>query len=188
MQRLCGICPVSHHLAAAKATDQLVGADTLTPTAEKIRRLMHYGQIFQSHALHFFYLSSPDMLFGLDDPVRHRSIVGVIQDAPDIAKQGILMRRFGQEVIRLTAGKRIHGTGAVPGGVNEALIAEGHAYLAGEVRRMIAWSQTAVELVRCIYLDDAEHYQAIGRLDANTLSLTGPNGGHELYHGGLHAR
>src|SRR5450756_1117023 len=63
VQRLCGICPVSHHLAASKALDQVVGATRLTPTAEKIRRLMHYGQMLQSHALHFFYLGSPDLLF-----------------------------------------------------------------------------------------------------------------------------
>jgi NAD-reducing hydrogenase large subunit len=48
VQRLCGICPVSHHLAAAKAMDRIVGGDKLTPTAEKMRRLMHYGQMFQS--------------------------------------------------------------------------------------------------------------------------------------------
>ncbi len=63
VQRLCGICPVSHHLAAAKALDVIVGAGTgdgLTPTGEKMRRLMHYGQTFQSHALHFFHLVSPD--------------------------------------------------------------------------------------------------------------------------------
>ncbi|MBP9604120.1 MAG: nickel-dependent hydrogenase large subunit, partial [Chromatiaceae bacterium] len=71
VQRLCGICPVSHHLAAAKATDQLVGVDELTPTADKVRRLMHLGQTLQSHALHFFHLSSPDLLFGFDDAVGH---------------------------------------------------------------------------------------------------------------------
>ena len=76
VQRLCGICPVSHHLAAAKAMDRIVGGEKLTPTAEKMRRLMHYGQMFQSHALHFFHLVSPDLLFGFDadagDPQRHR--------------------------------------------------------------------------------------------------------------------
>jgi NAD-reducing hydrogenase large subunit len=121
VQRLCGICPVSHHLAAAKATDMLVGARELTPTAEKIRRLMHFGQTLQSHALHFFHLCSPDLLFGFDDDVRHRNIVGVIEDYPDIAKQGVLLRKYGQEIIRMTAGKRIHGTGAIPGGVNKSL-------------------------------------------------------------------
>ncbi|MDD1617442.1 MAG: hoxH, partial [Methylococcaceae bacterium NSP1-2] len=66
VQRLCGICPVSHHLAAAKAIDQLVGVnpEDLTPTADKIRRLLHFGQTLQSHSLHFFHLASPDLLFG----------------------------------------------------------------------------------------------------------------------------
>jgi len=72
VQRLCGICPVSHHLCAAKAVDWIVGGEQLTLTAEKMRRLMHYGQTFQSHALHFFHLSSPDLLFGFDSPVPRR--------------------------------------------------------------------------------------------------------------------
>jgi NAD-reducing hydrogenase large subunit len=63
------ICPVSHHLAASKAMDVIAGVDKLTPTAEKMRRLMHYGQVYQSHALHFFHLCSPDLLFGFDAPV-----------------------------------------------------------------------------------------------------------------------
>src|SRR5574340_551965 len=67
VQRLCGICPVSHHLAAAKAMDVVVGAGPgkLPATAEKMRRLMHYGQMLQSHALHFFHLCSPDFLLGM---------------------------------------------------------------------------------------------------------------------------
>jgi NAD-reducing hydrogenase large subunit len=69
VQRLCGICPVSHHLAASKAMDVVVGADQLTPTGEKMRRLMHYGQMYQSHALHFFHRASPDVVFGFDAPV-----------------------------------------------------------------------------------------------------------------------
>jgi NAD-reducing hydrogenase large subunit len=83
-----------------------------------MRRLMHYGQILQSHALHFFHLSSPDLLFGFDrvGQAQHRRRGAA---HPDIAKKGILLRKFGQEVIRITAGKRVHGTGAVPGGVNK---------------------------------------------------------------------
>ena len=77
VQRLCGICPVSHHLAAAKAMDGIVGVDQLTPTAEKIRRLMHYGQTFQSHALHFFHLCSPDLLFGFEADPAIRNVIGV---------------------------------------------------------------------------------------------------------------
>ena len=66
---------------------------------------MHYGQIMQSHALHFFHLSSPDLLFGFDSEVARRNIVGVAQAHPEIARKGIFLRKFGQEVIRITAGK-----------------------------------------------------------------------------------
>ena len=111
MQRLCGICPVSHLLAATKAMDLIAGYGPLTPTAEKLRRLLHYGQIVQSHALHFFHLSSPDLLLGFESEVAKRNIIGVAAAFPDLAMQGVLTRKFGQEVIAHIAGKRIHGTG-----------------------------------------------------------------------------
>ena len=104
VQRLCGICPVSHHLAGAKATDMIVGVDKIPVTAEKMRRLMHYGQMYQSHALHFFHLASPDLLFGFDAPVEKRNVVGVIEADPETAKKAVLMRKFGQEVIKATGG------------------------------------------------------------------------------------
>jgi NAD-reducing hydrogenase large subunit len=124
VQRLCGICPVSHHLAASKALDQALGIHSVPRTAEVVRRLMHYGQIMQSHALHFFHLSSPDLLLGFDSEATQRNILGVAAAHPDIARQGVLLRKFGQEVIRLTSGKRVHGTGSVPGGVNRHLTRE----------------------------------------------------------------
>ena len=105
VQRLCGICPVSHLLAATKAMDLIAGYGPLTPTAEKLRRLLHYGQIMQSHALHFFHLSSPDLLLGFESEVAKRNIVGVAAAFPDLAKQGVLTRKFGQEVIRACRGK-----------------------------------------------------------------------------------
>jgi NAD-reducing hydrogenase large subunit len=188
VQRLCGICPVSHHLAAAKATDQLVGVDELTPTAEKVRRLMHYGQTFQSHALHFFHLSSPDLLFGFDDSVPHRNIVGVIQDHPEIAKQGVLMRKYGQEVIRVTAGKRVHGTGAIPGGVNKSLSEEERDYLLGDIDQMVAWAESAVQLMKKIFMQNADYHYAFARVDANTLGVIRADGAFEIYHGGLRAK
>ncbi len=188
VQRLCGICPVSHHLAAAKATDQLVGVDALTPTAEKVRRLMHLGQTFQSHALHFFHLSSPDLLFGFDDAVPHRNIVGVIQDHPEIAKQGVLMRKYGQEVIRVTAGKRVHGTGAVPGGVNKSLSDAERDYLLQDADQMVSWAESAVQLMKKIFLRNPDYHYAFAKVDANSLGLIRADGAFELYHGGLRAR
>jgi NAD-reducing hydrogenase large subunit len=188
VQRLCGICPVSHHLAAAKALDQVVGVDQLSPTADKIRRLMHYGQILQSHALHFFHLSSPDLLFGFDSEVAKRNIVGVAAEFPDIARQGVLLRRFGQEVIRVTAGKRVHGTGAIPGGVNKAVTREERDVLLKDIYQIIGWCRSAVALAKRLHLANAGLYNSFGAFRSNLLSLVGPLGALDLYHGALRAR
>ncbi len=188
VQRLCGICPVSHHLAAAKATDMIVGARELTPTADKIRRLMHFGQTLQSHALHFFHLCSPDLLFGFDDEVRHRNIVGVIEDYPEIAKQGVLLRKYGQEVIRITAGKRIHGTGAIPGGINKSLRKSEIKYLQNDIDQIISWAQAAITLVKKIFFEHYEYHLAFASIESSMMSLVRADGGFELYDGGLRAR
>ncbi|MDP2761721.1 MAG: Ni/Fe hydrogenase subunit alpha, partial [Sideroxyarcus sp.] len=187
VQRLCGICPVSHHIAASKAMDMIVGA-TLTPTAEKVRRLMHYGQILQSHALHFFHLCSPDLLFGFDSDVAKRNIVGIAAAYPQIAKQGVLLRKYGQEVIRVTAGKRIHGTGSIPGGVNKNVSVEERDYLLQDIEQMVAWSQDAVGIVRRLFEQNIATYNDFGSFKSHTLNLVRADGALDLYHGGLRAR
>lgn len=188
VQRLCGICPVSHHLAAAKAIDMLVGARELTPTAEKLRRLMHRGQMLQSHALHFFHLSSPDLLFGFDDEVVHRNVLGVLADHPDLGLQGVKLRKFGQEVIKAVSGKRVHGTAAVPGGMNKALsIAERDALLS-EVDQVIEWGRSAVELVKKIFARQPELHSEFAFIRSNMVSMVRRDGAFEFYHGGLRAR
>ena len=188
VQRLCGICPVSHHLAAAKATDMIVGASELTATAEKIRRLMHFGQTLQSHALHFFHLCSPDLLFGFDDDVRHRNIVGVIEDSPEIAVQGVMLRKFGQEVIRITSGKRIHGTAAIPGGINKSLSKEEIHYLQEDIAQNIGWAQEAVDLIKKIFFEKYDYHLAFASIETSMMSMIEADGGFELYDGGLRAR
>ena len=188
VQRLCGICPVSHHLAASKALDRVLGIGQLTASAEKLRRLMHYGQILQSHALHFFHLSSPDLLFGFDSEVGRRNIVGVAGAYPDVAVQGVGLRRFGQEVIRATSGKRVHGTGAVPGGVNRHLSREDRDMLKAESAQMVSWAQAAVQLVRKLHESDPELYDVFGVDPSGIFSLVGEGGALELYDGDLRLR
>ncbi|QSA96248.1 Ni/Fe hydrogenase subunit alpha [Methylococcus sp. EFPC2] len=185
VQRLCGICPVSHHLAAAKAVDQLVGVDQLTPTAEKLRRLMHFGQTLQSHALHFFHLSTPDLLFGFEDAAAHRNIISVLQEFPETALKGVKLRKYGQEVIRVISGKRVHGTAALPGGMNKALTREDRDYLLKDIGDILAWSQEVVELIKKVYLSNEEYHRHFGAIRSNFLSLTRPDGALEIYHGGL---
>ncbi len=188
VQRLCGICPVSHHLAAAKALDAVVGAVPVTATADKMRRLMHYGQILQSHALHFFHLSSPDLLFGFDSDVGKRNIVGVAEAYPEVARQGVGLRRWGQQVIKATAGKRIHGTAAVPGGINHHLAIDDRDALLAEADAMVGWAQAAVHLVRKLHEADPALYDQFGRFESSFMSLVRADGAMDLYDGHLRLR
>lgn len=188
VQRLCGICPVSHHLAAAKAMDQIAGYNSLTPTAEKLRRLLHYGQMIQSHALHFFHLSSPDLLFGFDSDVAKRNIIGVAAAFPDLAVQGVKTRKFGQEVIRHIVGKRIHGTGAIPGGMNKALGQGERDALRADIDQIVDWSREAVGLVRRLHETKPDFYNRFGEARANMMGLVSPGGALDFYDGALRAR
>ncbi len=194
VQRLCGICPVSHHLAAAKALDVIVGAgpEGLTPTGEKMRRLMHYGQIFQSHALHFFHLASPDLLFGINANPEIRNVIGVAQKFRDLAVQGVMMRKFGQEIIKVTAGKKIHGTGAIPGGINKNLTTEERdIFLKGEdpfnIDKMIEWSQEALDLFKHYHEEHRDLVDNFAKFPSNHLSLVRKDGALDLYHGVIRA-
>ncbi|MCP5446223.1 MAG: Ni/Fe hydrogenase subunit alpha [Chromatiaceae bacterium] len=187
VQRLCGICPVSHHLAASKAMDSIVGVDRLTPTAEKMRRLMHYGQIMQSNVLHFFHLSSPDLLFGFESEVGKRNIFGIIEAYPDLAVKGIKLRKFGQEVIRATAGKKIHGTGAIPGGVNKNLSLAERDHLLENMEQMIEWAQEAVAIAAGYCVDHLALVQAFATFNSSHMSLVREDGALDLYHGVLRA-
>ena len=195
VQRLCGICPVSHHLAAAKALDVIVGAGTgdgLTPAGEKMRRLMHYGQTFQSHALHFFHLASPDLLLGYDSDPALRNVIGIILTHPDLAVQGVMMRKFGQEIIEATAGKKVHGTGAIPGGINKNLSTEERdRFLKGadplNIDKMIEWSLAALELFKGYYKQNKDFIDTFSVFPSNYLSLVRKDGAMDLYHGVLRA-
>jgi len=187
VQRLCGICPVSHHLCAAKAVDRIVGGEKLTPTAEKMRRLMHYGQFFQSHALHFFHLASPDLLFGFGSDVATRNVIGVAAKFPDLAKQGILMRKYGQEIIKATSGKKVHGTGAIPGGINKNLSVEERDALLADLGQMREWSRAAVKIARDYTLAHLSELAGFGAFPSNHVSLVRADGAMDLYDGGLRA-
>jgi len=193
VQRLCGICPVSHHIAAAKAIDQLVGVDPsdLSITATKLRKLLHFGQIFQSHSLHFFYLASPDILFGIDAPAEKRNIVAVAAHNQELAKKGILMRKFGQEIIKALAGKKIHGILAVPGGVHKTFTPEEKEYfLDGKqipnIDTMIEWSKEIIDFMKAFHMKNSEWIDNFASYPSNHLGLVDKEtGALELYDGQL---
>jgi NAD-reducing hydrogenase large subunit len=195
VQRLCGICPVSHHLAAAKAMDVIVGVGTgngLTATAEKMRRLMHYGQMFQSHSLHFFHLAAPDLLFGYDADPAIRNVIGIAETNKELAVQAVLMRKFGQELIKATAGKKVHGTGAIPGGVNKNLSAEERdvflsAPAPNNADHMVVWAQAALDFFKGYYAKNKSFIDNFSFFPSNHLSLVREDGALDFYHGVLKA-
>jgi len=143
--------------------------------------------MLQSHALHFFHLASPDLLFGFDSEVERRNIIGVIGEHTDLAVHGVMLRKFGQQVIKAVAGKRIHGTACIPGGMNKALTVEERDTLRRETTQMIRWSQEAVRLCRDV-LEKSEHAPIFGVFPSNFLSLVRANGMLDFYDGGLRAR
>lgn len=192
VQRLCGICPVSHHLAAAKAVDRLEGLEPedLSPAADLQRRLAHYGQIFQSHALHFFYLAAPDLLFGMDAPAVQRNVAALAVANKELARKGILMRKYGQEIIRSVAGKRIHGIAAVPGGVFKAYTPEDREYfLNGKdlpgIETMIEWASETLDLIKAYHAEHHVFLDQFAAYDSGHLGLVGRNGEMDLYNGRL---
>jgi NAD-reducing hydrogenase large subunit len=123
MAGICGICPVSHLLASAKACDEVLGV-TVPPAAVKLRRIINLAQVVQSHSLSFFHLSSPDLLLGFDSPPTSRNLAGVVAAASELARDGIALRKFGQQIIEALGGKRIHPAWVVPGEVSAPLRAE----------------------------------------------------------------
>ncbi|HMC62522.1 MAG TPA: nickel-dependent hydrogenase large subunit, partial [Candidatus Solibacter sp.] len=137
MARICGICPVSHLVASAKACDAIM-AVRIPENAARLRRILNLAQIVQSHALSFFYLSSPDLLLGMDSDPAKRNIFGVMETHPAIAKDGIRLRQFGQQTIEWMAGKRIHPAWVVPGGVASPLSDENRGRILSAIPEMLA--------------------------------------------------
>ncbi len=192
VQRLCGICPVSHHLCASKAVDAIVGvgAEELSAAAEGIRRLMHYGQMLQSHALHFFHLASPDLLLGIDSDPALRNVIGVAMKDKQLATMGVMMRKFGQEIIEATAGKKIHGTGSIPGGVNRNLTAaQRDHFLKGTltIDTIIEWAQAAIQLFRDYHTKNRDLIDGFAHFPSSHLSIVRKDGALDFYHGVLRA-
>jgi NAD-reducing hydrogenase large subunit len=152
-----------------------------------MRRLMHYGQMFQSHSLHFFHLASPDLLFGFDAPVEKRNVFGVAAEYPDLAKQAVFMRKYGQEVIKRTAGKKIHGTGAIPGGINKNLSITERDELLADLDQMMQWARDAVKIAKDYTVENLQTAMEFGSFDSNHLCIVRDDGAMDLYNGGLRA-
>jgi len=180
--RICGICPVSHHLASAKAGDELMGCPPPRP-ASLLRELMHMGQIIQSHGMHFFELAGPDLLLGFDADPAIRNVVGLIQADPALTIKAVNLRKFGQEIIHTLGGRRIHPNFAVPGGVNKALKAADRDYIRSGVDDAIATIQVGIQIMKGWAEKNMEDINKFAVFPTGYFGLVTPENGLELYDG-----
>jgi len=182
--RICGICPVSHMLASAGAGDELL-AVSIPEAAVRLRRLINLAQIIQSHALSFFYLSSPDLLLGYDTDPARRNILGVAAEHPECARGGIRLRQFGQTVIEVLAGKRIHPSWAIAGGVGAPLASDGRERILAAVPEALQTAQhTLIRFKRELDAHEAEA-RAFGNFPTMFLGMVAADGTLEHYGGHL---
>lgn len=182
--RICGICPVSHHLAAAKAADEVMGCPPPRP-ASLLRELMHMGQIIQSHGMHFFELAGPDLILGFDADPAIRNVVGLIQANPALTVKAVNLRKFGQEIIHTLGGRRIHPNFAIPGGVNKALQpSERETILAG-VDEAISTVQIGLELIKAWNEANMEDVLKFAVFPTGYFSQVTPQNSLELYDGDI---
>ena len=182
--RICGICPVSHHLAAAKASDALTGQTPPRP-ANLLRELMHMGQIIQSHGMHFFELAGPDLLLGFDAAPEIRNVVGLIGANPELTVKAVMLRKFGQEIIRTLGGRRIHPNFAVPGGVNKALQASERDSILAGVDGAIGSLQIGLQIMKDWAERNMEDINKFAVFPTGYFGLVTPQNGLELYDGDI---
>lgn len=182
--RICGICPVSHLMASAKAGDRIL-AVTIPPAAVKLRRLMNLAQIIQSHALSFFHLSAPDLLLGMDSDPQTRNIFGLMAANPDLARGGIRLRQFGQEIIEQLGGRKIHPSWAVPGGVREALSEAGRTHIRDRIPEVRTTILNALGQFKQLLQNYEREAQTFGNFPSLFMGLVTPDGLWEHYDGFL---
>ncbi|WP_292728391.1 Ni/Fe hydrogenase subunit alpha [Methanoculleus sp.] len=171
--RICGICPSAHHLAAAKATDQIFGVEP-PATGKKLRELLSVGQFVHSHALHFFMLAAPDFILGHDAPAETRNVIGLARHSPELAKKAIAVRKFGQRLTEAVGGKPIHPANALPGGMSTPLTEGKRAELAVMAAEALGIAREGWDLARGL-LDGVD--TEIGAVKTGFMGMTN----HGLY-------
>ena len=182
--RICGICPVSHHLASAKAGDEVYGCPPPRPAA-LLRELMHMGQITQSHGMHFFELAGPDLLLGFDADPATRNVVGLIGANPELALKAVNLRKFGQEIIATLGGRRVHPNFAIPGGVNKALSQADREKILAGVDEAIATVKVGLEIMKDWATSHQEDIDKFAVFPTGYFGMVTPENGLELYNGNI---
>ncbi len=180
--RICGICPISHQLASSKACDAIM-AVRIPPAATLLRELIHCAQVFQSHALSFFYLSAPDLLLGMDSDPATRNVFGLIEANPELARSGIELRKFGLQVIEALAEERVHASWIVPGGVKSPLTPAACERILAGMPAATAGVDKALDLFKGMLDNFREEIENFDSQPSMYVGLTDRRGNLQLYDG-----
>src|SRR5271166_2961778 len=182
--RICGICPISHLLASSKACDAIM-AVRIPPVAKKLRELAHFAQIVQSHALSFFYLSAPDFLLGMDSDPASRNVLGVIAENPELARDGIELRKFGLQIIEGLAQERVHPSWIVPGGVAAPLSGAVRDRTLSELPAAKAIADRTIRFFKGALDNYKDEIEFFGSAPTMYAGLVDRKGNLQFYDGGL---
>ena len=183
--RICGVCPWSHHLAAAKATDAVFGV-TPPPAGRKLRELCNSIAYMEEHILHFYFLGGADFVMGPGADYSVRNVIGIVGKLPDVARQVVKVRHMTAHMLEIASGRAIHPVAAVPGGFSKPLTQD-------ERKELKKMAQEAFELCKFsmdyakknifpAYLDAVK---TVGVIKTGFLGTVADDGALNLYDGKL---
>jgi F420-non-reducing hydrogenase large subunit len=183
--RICGVCPWSHHLASAKATDAVFGVE-LPSAGEKLRRLCNSIAYMEEHILHFYVLAGPDFVLGPDADYPIRNVIGILDAVPDVGRQVVKVRHMCAKMLELVAGKAIHPAAAVPGGFSRPLTED-------ERQTLLPMAEEALELAKFtisfakenIFPKYLDVVKTVGTITSGFLGTVADDGALDLYDGKL---
>jgi NAD-reducing hydrogenase large subunit len=185
--RICGICPISHQLAASKACEAIMAVRIPRP-AQLMREIIHCGQVVQSHALSFFYLSAPDLLLGMDADPAIRNVAGLIEANPELARAGIELRKFGLQVIEGLAEERVHPSWIVPGGVKSPMTLQVRDRLLAGIPAALVTTAKTLAILKGVLDSFVEEIANFGSAPTMYAGLVDSSGNIQLYEGKLRFR
>jgi len=181
--RICGICPIPHHLTPTKAVEDAWKVEIPKP-AYKLRQLLQNAKQYSSHALHFYALAAPDFLLGpFADPAL-RNVVHVINKMPDVGAMALKMMDFGQKLCAEIGGKSVHPISAIVGGMRKPMDEAARDKFLAQIEDQVEWSKKTVEIGLKVVEDYWDVVANVGVVPTYYLGMT-KNGVHDIYDGDI---
>jgi sulfhydrogenase subunit alpha len=173
--RICGICPVAYQMSAVHAMEDALGVTVSEPVRD-LRRLLYCGEWIESHTLHIYMLHAPDFL-------GYEGVIDMAKDHGDIVRQGLQLKKVGNEILELLGGRAIHPVNVRVGGFYRTPSRRELRPLADKMQRARDIAQATVRWVSGFDFPDCER-------DYEFVSLGGAgeypfNAGHVVSNKGL---